>query len=185
MKIVLKALAAAVLSLATLSAHATLITSTADKSTGSVTTSSFLDVTHTLTNYSKDLYTLTDSTLLVYLRDTSGNETFEFKLGFDGASQTFDVKDSTNKSLKNIPNGVSAAQFEFHLDPATALIDLADGALTFRITALTGSFSFDGSVLTANADDVVKQEEKLPEPMSLGLFAIGLLGFGVARRRMK
>ncbi len=180
MKLIQKTIAAAVLTLATLSAQAAPII-TADKTTGTIERFSFLDVTYTVTDYAN----VSGASLLLSLDDFTGGgaERFSVTLGYGGNPQVFAEEDSNSKDLRNIASGnTDKFAFTFNQD---ALADLADGEVTVRISWLSGTnFLFSGSELSLTVDPVLPPED-VPEPMSLGLFAIGLLGFGAARRRMK
>ena len=52
-----------------------------------------------------------------------------------------------------------------------------DGDYTYHITRVWGDFYFGGSTLTITAAEAV------PEPATLAMLGLGLLGFGAARRR--
>ena len=193
MKLIQNTIAAAVLTLATLSgAQAATIFSTADVLTGNLNAANStktLDVTHTLTNYVASEWDLTSANLSINLFDNAlkGNETWKFTIGYDNGTSHIVLNDNSGQPYKNISNGVNATPFLFNFGPTSSVLsDLQDGVLKFTITALSGDFSFVGSTLTVEANEVVVlPPQDVPEPMSLGLFAIGLLGFGAARRRMK
>lgn len=191
MKLIQKTIAAAVLTLASLSAaHADTIFSTADVLTGSLDASNAtktLSVTHTLTDYLESEWTLTSANLSINLYDNvlKGKETWNFTIGYDGGVSQIIVNDTSGQPYKDLANGTDQTPFLFNFGPgSTVLADLKDGSLKFTITALTGNFDFKGSTLTAQAN-AVDQIGEVPEPMSLSLFGIGLLGFAAARRRMK
>lgn len=61
---------------------------------------------------------------------------------------------------------------------ANGLFQLTDGILDVTISSLLGSFELDKSTLTAQA-----KSTSVPEPTSVALLAVGLLGIAVMRRK--
>lgn len=123
---------------------------------------------------------MTSAVLTIFLKDTGrdngGSESFSFLIGSTGATQLF--------TGSNTPNGSTA----YPTTLVSALATLSStGMLDVTVTALAGSFVLEKSIVDAAFDernpDVPGTSIDVPEPVSLGLFAIGLAGFAAARRR--
>lgn len=143
--------------------------------------------------------TLNTATLSFFLKDdaTNDNETYKFILG---SSST---QNETGNNLNDVPgywmpNGpyiwnwtyVPAAPgsvTEVISFNTKALNDLrADGAINITVQALSGDFIFDKAVLSA---DVTRgavgggSGSAVPEPGTVALVGLGLLGFAASRRK--
>ncbi|WP_167758663.1 PEP-CTERM sorting domain-containing protein [Zemynaea arenosa] len=172
-------------------AHATLIT---DPVSGPSSPYTVIDFTHPY-SYSHSFVSqgfdastwLIDSaslTLKLYDRANQGNETYIFTVGAGANTDVF--------SGTNIPNG--ASKTDYLVDLAASLADLgADGILGVKLTvgAAGQNYEFVSSTLALNyhLKQVVEDPQtpddanRLPEPASLGLFALGAATAGLIRRR--
>lgn len=119
----------------------------------------------------------TNGTLTIFVNDHgNGNssESFTFTLGQGTTLQTSDGSD--------VGNGATNTAYPITL--LAALGDLNDdGKLNVKITASSGDITFVSAKLDATLNRGTVVANDLPEPATLALFGLGLLGFAAARRK--
>ncbi len=151
-------------------ANALIVSDTVDPNPNiSITVNSPYTFSHDLINngFLVGTHAIFNANLLIRLIDANGDkETFNFSIGDGG--QSFSCGGNANC----VPNNGRTDLIALTSD---SLDDLLDGKITLTLTALSGEYTFDKSVLTA----------AVPEPMTLALFGLGLLGLGTMRRRAR
>lgn len=122
--------------------------------------------------YDPLLDTITSAILSVSVTDTGGNEIYNYAL-------------DTNSFIDF--NGVPRSRDDvFNFGPGLVLSALAlDGMLDVVLTVTSGSFTFVSSTLEA---EVIKGGQQvsvnaIPEPGSIALVGLGLLGLAALRRK--
>lgn len=153
------------------SAHATAVTIT-PSSNVVIGNEDVLAYTFDFTNqgYVLNSTTYSAGTLNIRLTDKAGSE--------DGFITFGDQKLAFNALTNNTRDTAFGNIYTLVLDTAN-LKDLStDGKIDFSITGKSGDFYFASATLSATP-----KAAAVPEPMPLGLLAIGMLGLGAVRRR--
>ena len=71
----------------------------------------------------------------------------------------------------------------YNLQLSTLLQLNSNGFLTVTVKSLVGDFYIDSSTLSVTTGDVAQAPVAVPEPSTMLLFGLGLLGLGIARRQ--
>jgi hypothetical protein len=123
---------------------------------------------HTLDGFTPGLDSISSYYLTFNLWDDANDKPFELETAL--LSQPGAPIDSILFNLSGEEHGGWTAQGRWQLNTT--------GSLTVAVTSLIGDFYFGGSTLTAHGD-----KQSVPEPGTLALFGVALLGFGLMRHK--
>ena len=113
--------------------------------------------------------------LSIRLTDTTSNEDSFITVGLG----QIEIGGNVDNNSQNLPS--PAGTFVNFALSAVSLADLMlDGMLSVTVSSTNRSFYFADSTLTAS---VVDRPASVPEPLTMALMGIGLLGIGASRRK--
>lgn len=136
--------------------------------------------------------TITSAVLNLWLADDGDSDSWSYYhagqpeyalFSLEGTSVSFGADNEVDGAmcLSGDASSATCRQFSYDLftlnGGSTLLSKLSDGLLTGTVSSSSGDFWFKGAQLT------VTTAPRVPEPATLGLFGLGMMGVGMARRR--
>lgn len=171
----MKSLLAVVACVFSLNASAGLITDVEDFGSGKlVSNKEIFAWTHNILDYGFVLGSAESASILIEFRDDDSSK----KDGPENAHIYIDLLKITASEFKPVTSW-------FYDFAVTSLVELnVDGKLVVTVKSIVGDFYIDRSTLNVVTKNITAPAE-VPEPSAVLLFALGLLGLGVMRKKAR